>query len=526
MPKRLALPCILSLVLSTSAVAQSQNSTAPPGSTLWDHNGSVVYLVANGSAREFYYDQPRPGMVDAGARPGSLLFRGQTTNGEYVGTAFIFVRGCGQFPYQVSGPILDNYERVVLTGQAPRVGPNCQIQGYLTDRLEFTLLKTGSMTETALHDNELPTTGYDSTWYISNFWSGEYPGGFSVTSENTVVLARANMNKAAPRDVACELPYLAVIHPWNASRITRNKIVFLSATKIVLLFAKEAFEFEGYRGRTAITINVSKGNTIEYIRNDSEGAFEVRISGRQYTASQSLFYHVEEIPGEQFHEDDWVLLSCDNGNRAYIYTPDLIVQKSNQERTYISGILDAGPGLAGYGNAHDLTSAEARQLETDRSGIVGEVTDCGSAYEHQRYRDAELCWRAKAQKGDLEAQFQLGKLYYEGGDIPADKKQAAAWFTTAAERGHVGAQGFLALMYLGGDGVSQSPETAIKWYETAARGGDLSAALNLAFHFKQGQLLPHDAVRALYWCNYYVDRQRKDDLEPYLRNGCDNWVSH
>ncbi len=38
------------------------------------------------------------------------------------------------------GPIIDD-ERVVLTGQAPRVGANCQIEGYWNDTLEFTLLE-------------------------------------------------------------------------------------------------------------------------------------------------------------------------------------------------------------------------------------------------------------------------------------------------------------------------------------------------------------------------------------------------
>src|SRR5580692_4379798 len=54
----------------TSAHAQTQ--TASPDPTIWDHNGSVMYLVENGSSREFRYQKPRPGMLEAGARPGSL----------------------------------------------------------------------------------------------------------------------------------------------------------------------------------------------------------------------------------------------------------------------------------------------------------------------------------------------------------------------------------------------------------------------------------------------------------------------
>ena len=120
----------------------STQIAATPEPSLWDHNDSIVYLVAKGSSRESYYKQPHPGTLEAGARPGSLLFRGQSTKGQYSGTAYIFKRGCGQKPYEVSGPVLDNYKRVVLTGQAPRVGPNCQIQGYFKDTLDFRLLES------------------------------------------------------------------------------------------------------------------------------------------------------------------------------------------------------------------------------------------------------------------------------------------------------------------------------------------------------------------------------------------------
>jgi hypothetical protein len=110
--------------------------------SLWEHNGSTLYLIADGATREFHYNAPRAGMLQAGARPGALLFTGRSINGRYVGTAYIFNRQCGQLPYQVSGPILDNYERVVLTGQAPRVDAYCNILGSHTHILEFSLLQS------------------------------------------------------------------------------------------------------------------------------------------------------------------------------------------------------------------------------------------------------------------------------------------------------------------------------------------------------------------------------------------------
>ena len=189
---RLAFLCVLPLVLSTSAFTQSRHSSAPPGSTLWGHNGSVVYLVANGSSREFYYEEPRSGMIEAGARPGSLLFRGNAIDGRYVGTAYIFNSRCGPIPYEVSGPILDNYERVVLRGNAPRVGSHCRVKGYSNDTIEFTLLKPG----------ETATPGFPTDPQIGQCWGilhqdteGMRFGGGRGEGEGICVINNAEENK-------------------------------------------------------------------------------------------------------------------------------------------------------------------------------------------------------------------------------------------------------------------------------------------------------------------------------------------
>jgi len=121
--------------------ANAQTQTLSPGPAIWDHNGSAMYLVESGSSREFHYLKPRPGMLEAGARPGSLLFRGQVENGQYSGTAYLFNPHCGAIPFQVKGPALDNDERIILTGQVPQVGRNCRIYGSYASNLEFSRLK-------------------------------------------------------------------------------------------------------------------------------------------------------------------------------------------------------------------------------------------------------------------------------------------------------------------------------------------------------------------------------------------------
>ncbi len=87
---------------------------ASVSSSVWSHNGSTLDLVTIGRSRKFFYNTPRTEMISAGAKPGSLLFEGEAVDRNYVGIAFIFNPNCGQIPYQVSGPILGNYEKVIL----------------------------------------------------------------------------------------------------------------------------------------------------------------------------------------------------------------------------------------------------------------------------------------------------------------------------------------------------------------------------------------------------------------------------
>jgi hypothetical protein len=106
-------------VTSADQMNPAEHQTEPK-TTLWYHNGSLVYLVVEGPSRKFYYKEPREEMLAVGARLGSLLFSGKSNGKKYVGTAYIFNARCGQVPYRVTGPILDNFKRVILRGQAPR----------------------------------------------------------------------------------------------------------------------------------------------------------------------------------------------------------------------------------------------------------------------------------------------------------------------------------------------------------------------------------------------------------------------
>ena len=79
--------------------------------------------------------------------------------------------------------------------------------------------------------------------------------------------------------------------------------------------------------------------------------------------------------------------------------------------------------------------------------------------------------KAKAEKGDTLAQFNLGAMYYYGLVVAKDEKEAVKWFRKAAEQGDADGQLSLALMYTQGRGVAKDEVEAYKWYLLADAQG-------------------------------------------------------
>jgi serine/threonine protein kinase len=119
-------------------------SDPPRGTSIWNHNGSLVYLSANGASRRFYYERPRDGLLPLGVQRGTLLFEGRKEGNRYSGTAYIFTRNCSPAPYEVSGPISPNDEQVTMHGRAPLLNAACQTTGYRDDVLVFTYQQSTS----------------------------------------------------------------------------------------------------------------------------------------------------------------------------------------------------------------------------------------------------------------------------------------------------------------------------------------------------------------------------------------------
>jgi len=81
----------------------------------------------------------------------------------------------------------------------------------------------------------------------------------------------------------------------------------------------------------------------------------------------------------------------------------------------------------------------------------------------------------KAEQGDAEAQYEIGKFYAKGVGKPKDANEAIKWFTKSAEQGYATAQGVLGILYYKGDYVPQDNSKAIEWLTKAAQQGNTTA---------------------------------------------------
>ncbi len=106
----------------------------------------------------------------------------------------------------------------------------------------------------------------------------------------------------------------------------------------------------------------------------------------------------------------------------------------------------------------------------------------------------------KAQQGDVEAQCNMGDIYYDGyKEIEKDYNQSYYWFRKAAEQNHPRAQYNLGISYFHGQGVAQDYKEALVWIEKAANQG-LSNAQNLAgICYELGRGVSPNQEKAVYW---------------------------
>ena len=103
---------------------------------------------------------------------------------------------------------------------------------------------------------------------------------------------------------------------------------------------------------------------------------------------------------------------------------------------------------------------------------------------------------AKAEAGDVEAQYELGWRHALGMEVELDDDVAVEWLQQAAAAGHMLAQNNLGARHFSGDGVEQDLLQAYRFFFQAANQGDRKAGKNLDAVARQLSEADLDSLRA------------------------------
>ncbi|MFM7027585.1 MAG: SPOR domain-containing protein [Chakrabartia sp.] len=122
------------------------------------------------------------------------------------------------------------------------------------------------------------------------------------------------------------------------------------------------------------------------------------------------------------------------------------------------------------------------------SPALADVKSGIDAWEREDYAAAIAAWTPLAEKGDADAQFNLGQAYRFGRGVPLDLKQAENWYRRAAVQGHIQAEDNLGLvLFQNGDRLGAMP-----LIRKSADRGDARAQFVLGTAFFNGDLAPKD----------------------------------
>ncbi|HEV2595784.1 MAG TPA: SPOR domain-containing protein [Sphingomicrobium sp.] len=144
-----------------------------------------------------------------------------------------------------------------------------------------------------------------------------------------------------------------------------------------------------------------------------------------------------------------------------------------------------------------LISAQL-SAQTVKAGIL--------AWQKADYAAAVAIWRPLAQRGDPDAEFNLGQAYRLGRGVTIDLPMAKIWFEKAADAGHLDAETTLGLLlFQNGDHLA-----GLKWLRRAADQGEPRALLVYGTALYNGDGVSQDRVLGY----SYVSRAANQGLAP------------
>ena len=158
-------------------------------------------------------------------------------------------------------------------------------------------------------------------------------------------------------------------------------------------------------------------------------------------------------------------------------------------------------------------AAAAGALALVGCGDSGSFERGAEAYQRGDHETAIRIWTPLAEKGNVQAQINLGLMHANGEGVPQDDVETVKWFRLAADQGDANAQYNLAGMFASGRGTQLDAKKAIKWLRRAAEQGLAAAQFNLGAMYHNGENVERDPVQALFWFLLAAEQGNKEAAE-------------
>jgi hypothetical protein len=131
---------------------------------------------------------------------------------------------------------------------------------------------------------------------------------------------------------------------------------------------------------------------------------------------------------------------------------------------------------------------------------------------------------AAAERGDAEAQLELGTRYARGKGVDNNDAEAAKWLRKAADQGLARAQLDIGVLCAAGRGVPRDDAEAARWYRKAADQGLPQAQLNLGLAYDLGLGVHVDEAEAVSWWQTAAEQGDKGAAQNLVQLRAQRWT--
>ena len=197
--------------------------------------------------------------------------------------------------------------------------------------------------------------------------------------------------------------------------------------------------------------------------------FKINFSFKKFLSIDSIFSFIYLLRKHFCSSYKFILLQCFiillsacGANQTAIETlsqPDVVVV---EDLHVVDCLLPGQVRMVG-----------GRPYQTPRRPTITTAADCRLrggeyvAYDRADYKTSLNVWLPSAERGDAEAQTQVGEIFERGLGGQPNYQMAIIWYQKAAEQGNSRAQFNLGTLYEQGKGVEKNLVLALNWYRKA-----------------------------------------------------------